>query len=249
MLEGKESVHMLLAERVLPDLIAAANASGDATAKQAAAVLSAWDGNADAASKGAVLFERWWTIVVADPAVERDRTDDFYSQHPRFRVGWSAEDPLNTPVGLHDPGALVPDLVAAAQQVQAAYGALDVAWGDVHKTVLVSHDPTYQSVTPVSDDPGVGPDDAYGPVRVVNPFPAPDGSGQLWSYGGDGYVQLVEFTPEGAKARALLSYGNASRPGSPHITDQLKYYDAKTLRPVYRTRAEVEEHAAKREAY
>lgn len=248
-LAGKESVHMLLAERVLPDLIAAARASGDPTAVAAASVLAAWDGDADATSRGAALFERWWSIASADPAVAKDSTDDFYSQHPKFRLGWSADDPLNTPEGLADPAALVPDLITAAQQIKAAFGALDVPWGDVHKTVLVSHDPKYQSVTPISDDPGVGPDDAYGPLRVVNPFPAPDGSGRLWSYGGDGYVQLVEFTPEGAKARALLGYGNASRPGSPHITDQLPYYDAKTLRPAYRTRDEVERHAVSREDY
>jgi acyl-homoserine-lactone acylase len=248
-LHGKESVHMLLADRILPDLLMAAQASGNATAIQAANVLAAWDRNADAESKGAVLFEAFWQAVASDPAIEKDRTDDFYSPHPKFRIGWSVDDPLNTPLGLADPAAAVPDLVAAAQQVQAAFGALDVAWGAVHKTVLVSHDPTYQRATPVADQPGVGPDDEYGPVRVVNPFPAPDGTHDLWSYGGDGYVQLVEFTPSGAQARALLTAGNASRPGSPHITDQLKYYDAKTLRAAYRIRADVEKHAVKREPY
>jgi hypothetical protein len=57
---------------------------------------------------------------------------------------------------------------------------------------------------------------------------------------GDGYVQLVEITKAGAIAQALLGYGNASRPGSPHITDQLSYFEKKMLRPTFRTRAEVE---------
>jgi len=60
-------------------------------------------------------------------------------------------------------------------------------------------------------------------------------------------VQLVEFTKEGAKASALLGYGNASRPGSPHITDQLSYFEAKTLRPTFRTRDEVERNKVSRE--
>jgi len=248
-LAGKESVHMLLADRVLPDLIAAANASGNATAAAAAAVLAGWDRNADAASKGAALFERWWDIVSADPAIAKDTTLDFYSPHPRFRVGWSPQDPLNTPDGLADAASTVPDLIAAAQQVQATYGALDVAWGVVHKTVLVSHDPAYQVATPVSQDPVSGVDDRFGSVRVVDSFPAPGGNGQLLSYGGDGYVQLVEFTLQGARAQALLSYGNASRPGSPHITDQLPFYDAKTLRPAYRARQEVEQHAKSHEVF
>ncbi len=44
---GKESTHMLLADRVLPDLISAARASGNPIAKQAAATLAAWDRTSD----------------------------------------------------------------------------------------------------------------------------------------------------------------------------------------------------------
>ena len=62
-------------------------------------------------------------------------------------------------------------------------------------------------------------------------------------------MQLVEFAPDGAHAQALLGYGNASRPGSPHITDQLPLFDAKTLRPAWRTRQDVEQHAVSREQF
>ncbi len=248
-LAGKEKTGMLLADRVLPDLLLAAGKSGNATAVAAARVLAAWDRKADADSKGAVLFERWWTIVSVDPAIAKDDTIDFYHPHPAFRVGWNASDPLETPSGLADAAACIPDLIAAAQQVQAHYGALDAAWGDVHKTVLVTHNPTFTTPIPVSDDPESGPTDVFGPIRVVDPFPAPDGTNDLWSYGGDGYVQLVEFTPQGARARALLGYGNASRPGSKHITDQLPAFNAKTLLPAWRTRTEVEQHTSKVESY
>lgn len=248
-LAGKESTYMLLADRVLPDLIAAAQASGNATAVQAASVLAAWDRTADAESKGAVLFERWFDTAIADPAMPKDNTINFYSPYPQFRIGWSAAEPLSTPVGLADPTQAVADLVAAAQAVQQAYGTLDVAWGDVHRTVLVTHDPLFQQAIPVSNQPESGPDDPFGPVRVVNPFPAQDGTQALWSYGGDGYVQVVEFAPDGAHAQALLGYGNASRPGSPHITDQLPLFDAKTLRPAWRTRQEVEQHTVTREPF
>ena len=84
-------------------------------------------------------------------------------------------------------------------------------------------------------------------MRVVNPFPAPDGSRNVWAYGGDGYVQIVEFTPAGARASALLGYGNASRPGSTHIADQIPFFEAKTLRPTYRSRQDAEKHAVSRE--
>ena len=132
--------------------------------------------------------------------------------------------------------------------VIAAYGALDVAWGDVHKIVLVTHDPTFQlPPIPLTDAQQSGADDPFGPLRVVFRFPAPFGIPQFWAYSGDGYVQLVEFAKEGAQAQALLGYGNASRPGSPHVIDQLKYFEKKILRAVYRTRAEVEKHKVSRE--
>jgi acyl-homoserine-lactone acylase len=201
-----------------------------------------------------VLFEAWYSNVFNDlntnPALARDNTINFYSPHPQFRVGWMASDPKNTPVGLANAAAWVPDLIKAAQQVVAAYGALNVAWGDVHKIVLATHDPTFQTTIPLLLPPSIAPqsgaDDPFGSVRVVYRFLAPDGI-HYWAYSGDGYVQLVEFTKEGAKASALLGYGNASRPGSPHVTDQLSYFEAKTLRPTYRTRAEVEKHTVSRE--
>jgi acyl-homoserine-lactone acylase len=123
-----------------------------------------------------------------------------------------------------------------------------VAWGDVHRTVLVTHDATFQQIIPVSNDPLSGAADLFGPIRTAEPFLAPDGK-SLWHRSGDGYVQLVEFTRDGPRAQALLSYGNASRPGSSHITDQLPAFNAKQLRPSYRSRIEVEAHAVARETY
>jgi acyl-homoserine-lactone acylase len=260
-LSGKESTHMLLADRVLPGplgLIAAARASSDPIAKQAADILDAWNRKAGAQSKGAVLFEAWYANVFDDlnknPALARDNTINFYSPHPKFAKGWMASDPLNTPAGLDNAADWVPDLIKAALQVFAAYGALDVKWGDVHRIVLATHDPTFQTTIPVSNDPQSGADDPFGPLRVIFRFPfqlpLPDGSNHFSAFAaasGDGYVQLVEFTKEGANASALLGYGNASRPGSPHVTDQLPFFEAKTLRPTFRTRDEVEKHTVSRE--
>jgi acyl-homoserine-lactone acylase len=248
-LSGKESTHMLLADRVLLDLINAANLSGNPIAQQAAATLAAWNRNAGAQSKGAVLFEAWWAIVSNDPNLAKDNTINFYSPHPKFTKGWTASDPLNTPAGLANAAATVPDLILAAEQVAATYsalGGLNVAWGDVHRIVLATHDPTFQQTIPVSNDPQSGADDPFGPLRVIFRFPEPDGK-HFFAVSGDGYVQLVEFAKDGAKAQALLGYGNASRPGSTHVTDQLPFFEAKTLRPTFRKRDEVEKHTVSRE--
>jgi acyl-homoserine-lactone acylase len=248
LLAGKMSTRMELAARVLPDLLKAARASGDADAMRAAAVLASWDLLADAGSRGAVLFERWWNIYSAAPGVPQDHTMFLYFPHPAFRIGWDPANPLHTPRGLGETRVAVQALATAAQQVAATYGRLDIAWGEVHRTVLVTHDATLQQVIPIANEPESGPDDVFGPVRVVWPFPLPDGR-SMAHYGGDGYVQLVEFTPTGAKAQALLTYGNASRPGSAHVTDQLPWFGRKQLRPVLRSRDEVERHAVSRELF
>jgi acyl-homoserine-lactone acylase len=121
-----------------------------------------------------------------------------------------------------------------------------VQWGTVHNIVLVTHDSTFQNTKTLAIAPQFGADDRFGPLRVIFPFLAPDGI-HYGAASGDSYVQVVEFAKEGAIAQALLGYGNASRPGSPHITDQLSYFEAKTLRPTFRTRDEVERNKVSRE--
>jgi acyl-homoserine-lactone acylase len=60
-------------------------------------------------------------------------------------------------------------------------------------------------------------------------------------------VAVVEFSSP-LRARTLVGYGNWSRRGSKHRTDQLELYSRKELRPVWLTRAEVEAHLERREA-
>ena len=65
MVEYKHSTHMELAERLLDELTFAARQQGRELARRAADVLDAWDRNADADSRGAVLFA-FWTQEVDD---------------------------------------------------------------------------------------------------------------------------------------------------------------------------------------
>ncbi len=242
---GKESTKLFLAPRILPDLIAAAKASGDPVALQAAAALTAWDQTADAASKGGPLFRRWYEIYLSDPNTPRSLA--FGASYPAFATEWSLQRALTTPIGLAKPAGAVPALIQAAKELQAAFGAINIDWGTMDKVVLVSHNGPFTQTTPIAVAPQSGAPDVFGPMRVINSFSqAPLDI----AYGGDSYVQVVDFDPNGgARAQAVLTYGNASRPGSSHIADQLAVFEAKTLRPVLRTRAEVLAGAVATENY
>ena len=66
--------------------------------------------------------------------------------------------------------------------------------------------------------------------------------------GGDSYVAAIEFSNP-VKARALLSYGNASQPGTIHKTDQLPLYSERKLRPVWLDRNDIENHLESKDIF
>ena len=217
----KLSTRMELADRILDDLIPAARAHRGEFAKQAAEVLEAWDRSADAESRGAVLFAAWvqaWTQATGGKG---------------YATPWSGAAPLTTPDGLADPAAAADTLETVAQHVQNTYGALDVPWGAV-----------YRLIAPGVDLPSNGGSDRLGIFR--NTYHEPTDDNRFRAVAGDSYQAVVEFA-DPVRARVLLSYGNASQPGSPHRGDQLALYARKELRIAWRTRAEIEANLEARE--
>ncbi|KAA3611446.1 MAG: acylase [Planctomycetota bacterium] len=200
----KHSTRMELAERILDPLIAAAK-SGDALAKEGAEVLQQWDRCCNAGSRGAVLFERF---------VEEARRH----RVSLFQKPWTEEEPFTSPQGLADPETAASLLSAAAGRVKAAYGSIDVPWGEVYRLRRDEVD------LPANGGPG-----SLGVFRVVGFESKGKTRSATW---GDSYVAAVEFS-DPPRARALLTYGNASQPGSPHRTDQLPLFARQELRPVH----------------
>lgn len=221
LLADKHSTRMELADRVLDDLRAAVKSFGDATAKQAMAVLESWDRAADNSSRGGVLFAEWAQKVLRQEGAQG------------FALKWDEGRPRETPDGLADPKSAALALSAAAQSVQQDFGAMDVAWGDV-----------YRLRRDGLDLPGNGGDGELGIFRVTDYRKEKDG--RFRAAGGDSYVAVVEFGSP-LRARTLVSYGNWSRRGSIHRKDQLELYSRKALKPVWLTRAEVEANLERRE--
>jgi acyl-homoserine-lactone acylase len=220
MIEYKHSTTMELAERILDDLIPAAQKYGDELARRTADILAVWNRNADADSRGAVVFSFWLEEMGIDKV---------------FSIPWNEKFPRTTPDGLADPQGAAKALSVAATKVEKAYGAVDVAWGNVFRL-------RYGNL----DLPANGGDGDKGIFRVLNFAPADDGRFQ--AVAGDSYVAAIEFS-QPVRAMALNSYGNATQTGSLHITDQLPLFVRKQLRSVWRTRQEIIAHLEERKTF
>ncbi|NBD17964.1 MAG: acylase [Cyanobacteria bacterium] len=215
----KHSTRMELADRVLDDLIGAARQQGGELVEQAANVLENWDRQANADSQGAVLFTFW------NRQVNREQL---------FATGWSEDFPLTTPDHLADPVQAVDALKTAAAQVKETYGALDVPWGEVFRLQAGELD------LPANGAPG-----RLGSFRTVR-FAPMENRDRFQAILGDSYVAAIEFS-DPVRARALTSYGNATQPHSSHVGDQLELFAQQELRPVWRSRSEIQAHLTSRQ--
>ena len=219
LIEYKLNTGMEAADRLMDDLVAAVNKYPDSTAVKAINILKAWDKKTDSGSKGAILFAKWF-----------DKLDS-----NMYAIPWSLENPVTTPDGLKDEKKAVELLVKAANEVEKKYGALDVPWGRVYRFRMNG-----------IDLPANGGFEQYGIFRSFTY--KEDKDNKNYADGGETYVAITEFGKT-VKAQALLSYGNATQPGSKHISDQLELLSRKKLRPVWLSRKDVLDHLEKKEVF
>jgi acyl-homoserine-lactone acylase len=214
----KLSTHTLMADRVLPDLVAAAENDPDAEVRAAAALLKGWDRETVADSRAALLFETW---------ANRFAPNNFTSL-ANYKVKWSPDRPVDTPSGIADPAKAVAMLKDAIAEMKAKYGAVDRPFGEVSRFAIDN-----------VDLPGNGGFGNTGIFRTITWGPLKDG--KRTPQHGETWVSLVEFSTP-IKAVGMMSYGAASQPGSPHRGDQLKHLSDKTLRTLWTTRSQVEQN-------
>ena len=231
---AKYDTRVVLADRVLPDLLAAA-ARVDAPSvelRDAVTALAAWDRRVDAESRGAVLFERFWEAY-------RERREVLFAED------WTPERPIDTPRGLADPRAAIALLETAARDVRTRHGDLGVAWGAVHRFRFGALD------LPADGAPGT----PFGLYRVVGFDQLPDGTRIAGHRGmvpgdthspmagtGDAWVLLVQLSRP-VRAWSIVAYGQSSDLASPHSTDQIRDFAGHRLRPVWFSAAEVAANA------
>lgn len=214
---AQHDTYLELADRVLPSLGAAVEAHGTERARRAFAVLAAWDRRAEVNSRGTPLFIAW-AERLAGPA---------FARRDGFAVPFDPLRPFDTPAGLSDPAQAAAWLDEAAAEIEQRHGALDAAFGEAYR---LRRDGV--------DLPARGVSGGLGSFHVVNYGP-PGADGKRVANFGESFTALVEFSNP-VRAEVRLSYGNASRPGSPHRSDQLALLSSGELRPALLTPSEIE---------
>ena len=221
---GKLSTRVETADQFVDDLVAAVRKGGTERARRAADVLEKWDRQAEGTSDGMLLFYKFMLAARPD-----------FGAIGGFAVKTDDRKPLTTPRGFADPARAVAALDKVADEVEAEYGALRVPWGDVLRFRRGN-----------LDVPGNGAPSAMGAIRTVNAGPFVKGKAQ--GVAGDTYFAVIEFSTP-VHAEGLLSYGNWSKAGSPHVEDQMRLLSRKEMRPIWRDRKDVEAHLEARKIF
>jgi len=214
---GKLSTRVETADQFVDDLVATARKAGTDRAKRAADVLAKWDRQSETTSDGMLLFYKFMTEAGTG-----------FANIGGFAVPGDDRQPLTTPRGFADAARAAAALDKVAGDVEKEYGRLDVPWGDVLRLRRGG-----------VDLPGNGAPSQLGAIRTVGVSPFKDG--KVEGIQGDTFFAVIEFSTP-LHAEGLLSYGNWSKKGSPHVEDQIKLMSRKEMRPIWRDRKDVEAH-------
>jgi acyl-homoserine-lactone acylase len=207
---------------------------------KACQVLAAWDGRYDLNSVGAVLWREF--ITQYDPP-------DLQRKGALFAQDFNPADPVNTPHTLAaDEGdrQSLQKLARAVRMLQQAGIAIDAPLGKVQysdknggRIPIHGGEGGYDGIANFVN---------YAPnTTTLEPFTSPErvkGSRFLMKDGyrinrGSSFVMALEYTAQGPRAQAILTYSQSGDPSSPLFYDQTELISAKKWRRVLFTEAEI----------
>jgi len=200
----------------------------------ACGVLVGWDGRFDLDSVGAVLWREFWAGRPAgDPAVAFD-----------------PDRPIETPVPNSSDSTIEGGLTAAVAMLGAAGVAIDATLRSTQTDGRI--DAGTGVATPISG--GLGADGVTNVIdydsdnttleprpgigEPVNPKTGLVKGGYRVNYGSS-FMMALDFTPDGPRARTILTYGETEDRTDPHFTDQVKMYSDKQWKTVAYTAGDV----------
>ena len=238
----------LSAELLRPELVKRCQANSSVTLdgqsvdlRKACQVLSAWDGRYEVDSVGPVLWREY--ITQYDPA-ELQRNGALFAQ------GFTPADPVNTPNTLAaDQDGNRQSLLRLARAVrllEQAGIAIDTPLGKVQysdknggRIPMHGGEGAYDGIANFVN---------YAPnTTTLEPHKIPErvkGSRFLGKDGylvnrGSSFVMALEYTAQGPRAQAFLTYAQSGDPSSPLFYDQTQLFSEKKWRRILFTDAEI----------
>lgn len=182
----------------------APSSSGPVDVSKACSVLAKWDLRDDSASRGALLFRRFWERAMG--AVPSP-----------WKVAFDPQDPVNTPNTLDTSNPQVRLALGDAVNDLAGAGIpLDARLGDWQYVV--------RNGVKIPIHGGPGDDGVFDAINVTwdaaKGYPEPPH--------GSSFVQVVSFLGNGCPdARTILTYSQSADPTSPHYADQTGMFSAR----------------------
>ena len=219
----KLSMRSLLADRTLPDLLAAAKSDPSPDMQAAVTLLSQWDHIYSKDTRAGLLFEEWARLFAGAG----------FTGVTNYAVPFDGAKATTTPTGIKDPAAAVNMLRQAITATRTKYGAVDRVFGEVSRFKLGD-----------VDLPGDGHVGGLGPFRVITWGPL-DAAGKRYPQHGETWIGMIEFTTP-VKAYGLMSYGNSRQRGTSHRSDQLTHLARHEFRELWMQRAQIEAHVSER---
>ena len=197
----------------------------------ACTVLERWDRRFDLESRGAVLFREW---------IGRYEDRDLNGKGRLFAVDFDPADAVNTPRGLAPGSVALENLAKAVALLDGRGVALDVPLAELQyaptklpRRIAVHGGNGREGVLNLQL-PTLGNFTTLEPLQLASRVA---GSRFLTEAGypvlhGSSFLMALEYTHEGPRAMAFLTYGQSGDPGSPHFTDQTELYARKEWRPI-----------------
>ena len=204
---------------------------------EACDVLGSWDGRYDLDSRGAVVFREF---------ISRYSRHDLRGKGALFGMDFDPADPVGTPHKLADADTALENLARAVELLKSRDTPLDIPLGEVQYTFKAGrripvhgghggHEGLLNALSNGSNSTTL--ESMRTPKRV-------EGSRFLTEQGypiaaGTSFLLGVEYSAEGPRAKAILTYSQSGDPASPHFSDQTELFSRKKLRPVLFDEADI----------
>lgn len=131
-----------------------------------------------------------------------------------------------------EPAILLDEFDQGVAGLVRDFGRWQVPWGELNRFQRISADIENRFDDGKPSIPVPFASARWGSLASFGAWPLPN-TKKWYGQGGNSFVAVVEFSPNGVRARAVTAGGQSGHPGSSHFNDQAERYAKGNLRDVY----------------